>query len=54
MAPLSGDCLESKRKYPAPWGGKGGKAALIQGSPWGIDNFHYVYYHISKGEFSYV
>ena len=41
MVPIPSECQESKVKYPAPWGGKGRKAAWIQGLPWGIDTFHY-------------
>ncbi len=41
MVPLPSECRESKVKYPAPWGGKGGEASSFQGLPWGIDTFHW-------------
>jgi|GEM_PF-1228259 len=41
MVLLPSECRESKVKYPAPWGGKGGEASWIQGLPWGIDTFHW-------------
>ena len=40
MVPILSECRESKVKYPAPWGGIGGEAYLVQGLPWGIDTFH--------------
>jgi len=40
MVPIPSECRESKVKYPAPWGGKGGHASAFQGLPWGIDTFH--------------
>jgi len=40
MVPLPSECRESKVRYPAPWGGKGGNASSFQGLPWGIDTFH--------------
>jgi hypothetical protein len=41
LVPILSECLESKVKYPAPWGGKGGKASVFQGWPWGIDTLHF-------------
>jgi hypothetical protein len=41
MVPLPSECRERKVRYPALWGGKGGKASFSQGLPWGIDTFHY-------------
>ena len=41
MVPLPSECRESKVKYPAPWGGKGGNASAFQGLPWGIYTFHF-------------
>ncbi|MBI9096573.1 MAG: nucleotidyl transferase AbiEii/AbiGii toxin family protein [Sphaerochaeta sp.] len=40
MLPLPSEWRESKVRYPAPWGGKGGNASWVQGLPWGIDTFH--------------
>ena len=33
MVPIPSECRESKVRYPAPWGGKGGKASWVQGLP---------------------
>ena len=33
MVPLPSECRESKVRYPAPWGGKGGNASSFQGLP---------------------
>jgi hypothetical protein len=42
---IPSECRERKVKYPAPWGGKGGKASAFQGLPWGIDTFHLVVFN---------
>jgi len=41
MGPFPSECRENKVKYPAPWGGKGGKASWVQGLPWGIDTLSF-------------
>ena len=41
LVPFLSECRESKVRYSAPWGGKGGFASAFQGLPWGIDTFHF-------------
>ena len=40
LVPFPSECRESKVRYPAPWGGKGGIASWVQSLLWGIDTFH--------------
>ena len=40
LVPFPSECRESKVRYPAPWGQRGGFASAFQGLPWGIDTFH--------------
>jgi len=44
MVPLSSECRESKMGYPAPWGGKRGKASAFLCLLWDIDTFHFGIY----------
>jgi len=41
VVPFPSECRESKVRYPAPWGPRGGEASAFQGLPWGIDTFHF-------------